>query len=183
MPHSDERLRPWILEELRRHADPAGFTAVADIGAGAGTWLDFLKPHTPQAWWMAFEVWFPYVETYGLCDRYDQVIIGDIREQDPLPEADLYVFGDVLEHMPADDAVALWDRARVVASWLVINLPVLRYEQGPLFGNPHEVHVHHWDLPSVLESFEGIVAYHGPMEDGSGSVVGAFIARGTCTPA
>jgi len=177
MPHSDERLRPWILEELRRHADLPSVRHVVDVGAGAGTWWDFLCPHVPAAEWTAIEVWEPYVDLYGLPERYDRVTVADARET-ALPPADLYIFGDVLEHMPAPDAVALWDRARQVASWLVINLPVLRYEQGPLFGNPHEVHVHHWDEESVLASFGGIMAHHGPMEDGSGSVVGAFIARG-----
>ena len=71
--------------------------------------------------------------------------------------------------------MALWDRARLVSSWLVINLPVRRYEQGPLFGNPHEVHVCHWDMESVLERFGGIVSSN---EGEPPSVVGAFIGRG-----
>ena len=104
------------------------------------------------------------------------MILGDLRDTS-LPRADLYIFGDVLEHMPAPDAVRTWDRARAAASWLVINLPVRRYEQGALHGNPHETHVHHWDVPSVLESFGGITASHSGFP-GEGSVVGAFIAEG-----
>ena len=72
---------------------------------------------------------------YGLEDRYDEVILADARDI-TLPEAELYIFGDVLEHMPAQDAMALWDRARQVSSWLVINLPVRRYEQGAAVRQP-----------------------------------------------
>ena len=180
MPHSDERLRPWILDELWRQTDggrdPDFFRSIVDVGAGAGTWLDFLRPHMPDARFTAIEVWEPYLTAYSLRERYDEVILGDAREV-ALPAADLYIFGDVLEHMPAPDAVRLWDRAREVASWLVINLPVRRYEQGALHGNPHEVHVHHWDTASVLESFGGIAAHHEGFPE-TGSVVGAFIARG-----
>jgi hypothetical protein len=129
---------------------------------------------------MGIEIWRPYVEQYRLDERYDYLITEDARivgfpPKGAFPEADLCIFGDVLEHMPDGDAVKLWDRARDVSRWLVINLPVRRYEQGPLFGNPHEEHVHHWDTPSVLERFEGIVSHN----DGEPpSVVGAFIARG-----
>ncbi len=150
---------------------------VVDVGAGAGTWLDFLKPSMPGARFTAIEVWEPYLGLYGLKERYDEVILADVRKVEYLPPADLYVFGDVLEHMPAPDAVALWDRARAVASWLVINLPVRRYDQGALFGNPHEVHVHHWDTASVLESFTGIVSHHEGYPE-TGSVVGAVVAEG-----
>ena len=150
--------------------------SVVDVGAGAGTWLDFLKPHLPAARFTAIEAWEPYLSMYGLWERYDEVILADARTT-ALPEADLYVFGDVLEHMPAPDAVALWDKARAVAAWLVINLPVRRYEQGALNGNPHEVHHHHWDTASVLESFGGIISSHDGFPE-TGSVVGAFVAKG-----
>ena len=182
MPHSDERLRPWVLGELWRLTDPARqsdpdfFRAVTDCGAGVGGWLDFLKPHMPEATFTGIEVWRPYITKFRLAERYDSLIFGDVRHVD-LPVADLTVFGDVLEHMPADDALAAWEKARKVSSWLVACLPVLRYEQGPLNGNPFEVHVHHWDEESVLASFSGIVAHHGPPE-GTDSVSGAFIAEG-----
>ena len=175
MPHSDEALRPWILTQLQQVTDLASARAVVDVGAGAGTWLDFLRPHMPAARFTAIEIWEPYLAAYALRDRYDEVILGDARTLDPLPGADLYVFGDVLEHMPAADAVALWDRARRVAGWLVINLPVRRYDQGALFGNPHEEHVHHWDVASVLDRFAGIISSN---EGAPPSVVGAFIAKG-----
>ena len=149
--------------------------SIVDVGAGAGEWRSYLGQIMPDAHWTAVEIWEPYIRRFNLETRYNQVHRADIREW-PMQPADLYLFGDVLEHMPADDAVAVWDRARFVAHWLVISLPVLPYPQEAVNGNPYEAHVHQWDTASVLERFRGIISTAGPLE---GSTVGAFIARGT----
>lgn len=173
MPYSDGTLRPWIAEHLA--GKPV--MSVADVGAGAGTARDFYD--FPGARWTAIEIWPAYVTRFGLRERYDEVIVTDVRELDPLPEADLYLFGDVLEHMPEADALALWGRARKAARWLVISLPVLPYPQGPEFGNPHEEHVAQWTFASVLDSFAGIRSAAGPRPDlAPGTTVGAFVAEG-----
>ena len=173
MPYSDPTLRPWIADRLAGRC----IQSVVDVGAGAGDARDSYR--FPGAKWTAIEIWPAYVLKFGLRDRYDTVIVTDVRELDPLPEADLYLFCDVLEHMPVTDAITLWERARKAASWLVISLPVLPYPQGPEEGNPHEEHVAQWDAPSVLEAFAGIFAYSGPRPDLTpGTTVGAFTARG-----
>lgn len=178
MPHSDEALRPWIAGQLRTSCDLPSVETVVDVGAGAGGWREFMRPHVPDARWTAIEIWRPYIAMFSLRERYDQVIHGDVRRV-TLPPADLYIFGDVLEHMPAADAVRVWGKARKAARWLVINLPVTRYEQDAIMGNPYEAHVCHWDMPSVLESFPGIIFSH---ENVPGSTVGAFIAEGEEKP-
>lgn len=175
MPHSDGSLRPWVLDQLQGMG-LGGFAHVVDVGAGSGAWRDFLGPATAGASWTAVEIWESYVGEYRLAERYDEVVLADVRELDPLPAADLYIFGDVLEHMPRDEAITLWERARAVAGVLVINLPVLDYPQGEVGGNPYEAHLHQWDMGSVLAGFPGITASSGPPP---GSTVGAFIAEGT----
>jgi hypothetical protein len=115
------------------------------------------------------------VAQFGLKERYDEVIVADVRALDLLPEADLYIFGDVLEHMSDTEAVEAWNRARSVSRWLVIGLPVLEYIQGPEFGNVHETHLYQWSMEEVLERFAGIEASIGVPP---GEVSGAFIARG-----
>lgn len=172
MPYSDGSLRPWVAAQLAE----AGVTpaSVVDVGAGAGEGWDFYAPLWPGAAWTAIEVYAPYVPAFGLERKYGRVLVGDVRLM-PLPAADLYLFGDVLEHMPAADAVALWDRARRVAAHLVIGIPVEPYPQGPVYGNPHEAHLHDWDVVSVLASFAGITSFAGPLP---GSRTAAFIAAG-----
>lgn len=179
MPYSDGTLRPWVLQQIRLRCGDVG--RVVDVGAGAGQLLEFFKPELPGSKWTAIEIWQPYVHRFELATRYDMVITGDARMM-PLPPADVYYFGDVLEHMPRDDAVALWNRARKSARWLVISLPVRRFEQGTVYGNPHEAHLVHWDMDSVREAFPGIVAQSDVRPDlppyFGDTVAGAFIARG-----
>jgi len=174
--YSDGTLRPWIREQLQQRC--GDIRSVVDVGAGAGQVRDFFAPAFPAARWIAIEIWAPYLGMFKLRERYDEVVLGDVRRID-LPPADLYIFGDVLEHMGVADALAVWDKARQVARWLVINLPVVPCPQGPINGNPHEAHLVHWDMASVRASFAGIVAESGLRRYlCSGTVVGAFIATG-----
>jgi hypothetical protein len=178
VPGSDGSLRPWIAQALGERADLAELDTVIDVGAGAGAWLDYLRGSTGQARWVAVEIWPPYVDQFALRQRYDEVIVDDIRYI-PLPEAGLYIFGDVIEHMPAEDAVDLWNRARRHCQWLVLSLPVCYAPQGAEYGNPSEVHVVHWDTSSVLGSFAGIVAHTDYQRRNPEDLdMGAFIARG-----
>jgi hypothetical protein len=172
MPHSDAALRSWTAQVLHKYG--VEITSVVDVGANAGNLREFFGGHLPNANWTGIEIWEPYVSEFGLDQRYDKVIVADVRQLDPLPPADLYLFGDVLEHMPAADAVAVWNRAREVASWLVIGIPVVYYPQGPSGGNPYEEHVCHWNVRKVLDRFPGIIEWAGP----AGSGVASFVACG-----
>lgn len=130
----------------------------------------------PQAAWTAVEVWPAYVSRFRLRERYGTVLLVDARQLRPFPAADLTIFGDVLEHMAAAEAVSCWEAALAVSRWVVASLPVFsRYEQGAEFGNPHEEHVCHWDVPSFWGEFAGIVAASPQVGD---SCAGAFLARG-----
>jgi Methyltransferase domain len=167
-----------VCEELAAHTHGlAGIRSVVDVGAGAGTWRDSLGPHMPEATWTAVEIFEPYVERFRLRERYDRVIVGDIRRLLPFPGADLYILGDVIEHMTQPEAEAVWLAARAASRWVVLSLPVLDYPQGGIDGNPHEAHLHQWDMEQVLARLRGMVAVTGPQFPGS--TVGAFIARGT----
>ena len=175
MPWSETALRPWILRELAARGPAAEFTRVVDAGAGAGTAREFYTPAMPDAQWTGIEIHEPYATRFPLRDINDDLILADIRTLGPYPQADLWLLADVLEHMEPGDAVTVWQRAREAARWLVLSLPVLPYPQGPEFGNPHEAHVHDWDVGSVLGTFTGIVACALPP---SGLAAGAFIAEG-----
>jgi|HubBroStandDraft_6_1064221.scaffolds.fasta_scaffold1051723_2 hypothetical protein len=175
MPMSDPSHRPWVLEHLRL-AYPGALSLmtgqVVDVGAGFGGWREFLGPHLPRSRWTAVEIWKPYVDRFMLADRYHQVITGDVRDLDPFPPADVVIFGDVLEHMPAGDARQVWDRARAVAWRLVLGIPVRHYPQGESQGNPWEAHVTHWNPSSVEGFFPGIYARSCNVD------TGAFLAEG-----
>jgi trans-aconitate methyltransferase len=176
MPFADNRNKPWVLEQLTARVGVETIREVVDVGAGAGSNLEFYGPWfergpVPEyARWTAIEAWEPYVERFVL-SRYARVIVADVR-QIAIPVCDVVFLGDVLEHLTHDEALDVWLRARTAARWVVLSLPVVHYEQGAWEGNPFEVHLHHWDTESVLAELDGIEAM------ATNETTGAFIAQG-----
>lgn len=148
MPHSLPEGKDWLAARYTA-IRPA---TVVDIGPGAGTYATLLRPlHSGR--WTGVEIHEPYVHRYELTGLYDEVVVGDARQVE-LPAADLYIAGDVLEHMPREDAVTLVGRMQAAAGHLLVSVPVERYEQGEVDGNPHEAHLYHWaheEMAAVLE--------------------------------
>ena len=105
--------------------------------------------------WTAVEAWEPYVDEFGLRDLYDEVIVTDARRLNwPIFQVDLVIAGDVLEHMPRDDAKALLKRIRQGAANLIVSIPVLHLPQGAVNGNPYEQHVDHWAATAMRAELE-----------------------------
>lgn len=155
MPLSSAEGKTWTRDRI--HALAAdGPLSVLDIGPGVGTYAKLLAgPEIARL--TGVEIWEPYVDTYRLRDYYDEIILGDAREVE-LPPVDVVILGDVAEHMSADDALRLWQRAVDAARLAVyLSIPIVHYPQGELEGNPHEHHVvEDWKHESVLEAFPGI---------------------------
>ena len=163
-----------IGELMKLHKDPEFFL---DIGAGAGSWLEAVRPWFLQSKWMAIEAWKPYVERFCLPDRYAAVFTGDARNLS-FPQVDVVIMGDVLEHMTKEDAVTVWKKARD-SSWqlTILSIPVVHYPQGHVHDNPYQEHVKDdWTHEEVMDTFEGIKRCQ------LGSVVGTYVAKGGGRP-
>lgn len=183
MPHSSDQGKPWMRREIWEALDgaPERFDEggsrlaprVLDIGAGAGAYADLLASTMPRRFlphMTAVEIHEPYVERFGLLRKYDEVLLGDARTND-LPEADVVILGDVLEHMSFGDAKALWAKARAAATTAVfLSLPIVEWPQGAVDGNKHEAHLHSWTHASVQANLPGIVEWH------LGEAIGAYRA-------
>ena len=155
MPYSDPANKDWTIEQILR-VPP---TTVLDVGAGAGVYADLLRPALPGMHITALEPWQPYIWRFALLGKYDAVTMRDVRTVDYF-DYDLVIFGDVLEHMSKDDALAVWDKVSQQARRAVISIPIIHYPQGEEEGNPYEVHVKDdWTTSEVLESFAGIDNY------------------------
>lgn len=122
---------------------------VVDIGPGAGTYSDAFRPLN-AARWTAIEIWEPYITGYHLHAKYDDVILADVRTAD-LPQADLYIAGDVLEHMPREDALNVIRAITKCADWLMVSVPIVHYPQGAIEGNIYETHHYHWKTEEMSE--------------------------------
>lgn len=160
--------KDWTRARIHALAERHGPLEVLDVGPGVGTYAKLLAgPDVRRL--VGLEVWEPYLATYSLDQFYDELIVGDVRTT-PLPEVDVVILGDVLEHMSRDDALAVWDRATAAARHAVyLSLPIVHYPQDEIEGNPFEVHVEEdWEVDSVLGAFAGIG------EVWSGTEVGVF---------
>lgn len=150
MPHSHPEGKAWAAD-IYAVVKPK---VVVDIGPGAGMWWDALYPRF-NSFFIGVEIWEPYITTYRLDSKYNQIIVQDAREfvdnHNPLlPNSGLFVLGDVLEHMPETDAVKMLLTLGMTNAHVLVSVPIHHYEQGELEGNPHEAHLwyptHEWAM-------------------------------------
>lgn len=160
--------RPWIISQIRKTKP----RTILDVGAGSGTYQhEIVKSGYTRASIDAVEVWQPYIEEFELEKKYRNVFKTDVREWDNF-NYDLVIFGDILEHMTKEDALAVWDKVSKQARYAIISIPIIHYHQGAINNNPYEEHVKDdWSDKEVRESFPFITDYW------VGEVVGSYLAK------
>lgn len=170
MPASAEEGRDVMFRRMA-YREP---DSVLDIGAGSGTYGKMFRQIAPTPYLIGVEIWPPYVNQYNLTEIYDHVLVQDVRDMWGRlpPRADIVILGDVLEHMPEEDAVRVWHFAKELARDAVyLSIPIVPCPQDAVGGNPHEEHVvSDWTHERVLAAFPGI-SWHW-----RGSVVGRYEA-------
>jgi hypothetical protein len=174
MPTSDAEGKDWSLARFKRHQP----NTVTDIGPGEGTYARLFRPEHEGVWWTAVEIHRPYISRFKLKSTktrrmYDEIHVEDVRDSDDhLFHRDLVIAGDVLEHMPREDAVALLHRIEQAGAWNILaSLPIVDSQQGEVDGNPHEAHVHQWDAKDM----DGVLAsLGGRTESMLGSTLGVW---------
>lgn len=166
MPRSHPEGRDWAVHRIANTTAPV----VIDIGCGEGTYSDLARGWRADALWVGVEVWEPYVDEFELWRKYDVVAVKDVREF-PFPRMPFVLLaGDVLEHMPRSDAIALLERAKTHAEAIMISVPVVEYPQhAHEDGNPFEAHLDQWTFGTMWEYLTD-----GVLEGWRGDVVGRF---------
>jgi hypothetical protein len=159
MPGSELAKFEWCVPKIMYHAKKIRPLRILDVGAGSGLLADYLAKEDFGYRLDAIEVWLPYVNEFNLREKYNTVFTMDAREFSQWSDYDLVMFGDVLEHMPKQEAIDLWDSA-IGARYRMLSIPTVHCPQGEEHGNPYEVHVKDdWTHEEVLSSFSGIVDY------------------------
>lgn len=168
MPTSSLDNKEWIIAKV----DELQPRTILDVGVGSGMFEEAVVPVLGKPFTLdGIEIWEPYIDRYGLRDRYDTIHNVDVRQWDNF-DYDLVVFGDVLEHMVEAEAVQVWRKAKDQARNAIITIPIIYYPQGIHEDNPYEIHHEdNWNTQRVLNTFEGITEY----EEFGGT--GAFLAR------
>ena len=87
----------WIFHIYRNLVTDGFIRSVADVGAGSGIYVRFLRHCDETAHWKALEAWGPNIVNHHLKHQYDEVICGDVRYIDwaKAGGADAVICGDV----------------------------------------------------------------------------------------
>jgi hypothetical protein len=161
VPTSDKQGK-LISRLLIEHHNPRD---IVDVGPGEGTYWDLMNYSTLDTFWSAVEIWEPYVQEFNLGSKYDVIVIDDIRNVQFKPYTEgsdnLIIFGDVLEHMPEDDARQLILKAKQHFRWILVSIPIVHAPQGEVNGNPYEAHVKHWDFDEMHAAMGHCMAFKG----------------------
>lgn len=137
-------------------------STVVDVGPGEGTYSTLGRHILWAARWMSVEAFEPYVERFLLGQKYDDVIVGDIRGWKPDYLFDyLILFGDVLEHMPKDDAIEVLNWHMEHALEIYVSVPIVHSPQGSCFGNDLEAHLHQWTFEEMSGMLPGAESFRG----------------------
>lgn len=150
MPYSNHTK---IQDKLSKFLEERKPTTVLDVGCGAGENLKRYKKDGQH--WTGIEIWEPYVSRFGLDKLYDKIIIGDVREiLQTAGKFDVVIFGDVLEHMSANEAQIVFRLAKEMAKCIVVSIPIGSYPQGVWEDNPYEEHIKDdWTIEDIQDVF------------------------------
>lgn len=165
MPTSASDGRGWVYDRIARTTAPV----IIDAGAGEGTHSILARHLRLDARWVAVEIHHPYVERFMLEQKYDSVAVADVRVMAELlaaqgcPNGYVVLFGDVLEHLPREDAVRVLEYHLEHAAEIYVSVPIVYSPQGECFGNPHEEHLHHWHFEEMLDLLPGAESFRGVM--------------------
>lgn len=162
MSNSSQYGKLYTLLMLHKLGEADTIRSIVDCGCGEGAYQTLLGPNLPGARWTGIEVWKPYVAAFDLERRYDRIIVADLRDVafGTLGPVDLAIFGDVLEHMSTEEAVRVVTAASAVAPYVMISIPIVKYPQPAINGNPYEAHVKDdWDHYEVMRTFPAITAF------------------------
>lgn len=148
MPTSAFEGRGFFTNHLLRVVDD--IDSVVDFGPGEGTYSILGRHIVPRATWRALEIYPPYVSWFGLKDKYDHVMVGDMRTLSIEPYG-LAIFGDVLEHLTRDDAERVLRTEAERCRYLYVSVPIISAPQGAHRGNEAEAHLYDWEFEEMSD--------------------------------
>ena len=160
----DDYINKFLLENY-----PENYT-VLDIGPYDGRWWNSLHNHFKHI--DAVEAFEPYIEHFKLNEKYDSVFVSDIREFE-FEYYDIIILGDVLEHMPIDDAQKLLEKLSPKCKQLLVIIPY-EYPQDEYDNNKFQIHYQE-DLTDeiFMDRYKGFSLLTND------EVRGAYVKKGT----
>ena len=155
MPTSYDYGKAEVCAWIRAHFPP--HSTILDVGAGNGKWRHLLPEYENMD---AVEIFTPTAMALRALP-YRHVFNDDIRFFDYWAY-DLIIFGDVIEHLTAEDARTVLEYAADRCLDMVVAVPWL-YEQDAIYGNPYEVHLQPDLTPEIFaERYPMMEVLHDP---------------------
>lgn len=148
---------------IKKWFEGKNIKTIVDVGCGSGTYPKLLGGEYK---WIGVEIFPDYIERFGLKNIYSELIVEDIYtlavEKPNLPKADCIIFGDVLEHLEREEAVAVLSKAVITYEHIVVSIPVVDNGWGKVhYGNEREKHVYNWNF----EEFKSLVKWSLAVQD------------------
>lgn len=133
-------------------------STVFEFGCGLGDMGRALRRALPECTLNACDMYPPVIAKHQAAPRdpYDCVVFDTIEDSakklitGQVPCADLWAFGDTLEHLPKAEAFRILEASN--AQCVVLAIPVGPWPQKPKRDNPFEEHkwsFYPWDLLSL----------------------------------
>jgi autotransporter strand-loop-strand O-heptosyltransferase len=145
MPNSYHYFKQEIKEYFKENIPTT--KKILDVGPGEGTYSKLLRDLGYKM--DCVEIYEPYVSTYNLKDKYDNVIINNIINQN-ISDYDFIILGDVLEHISSEDAQTLIKKIVNQGKECLVSIPYLM-PQDVLEENEYEKHLQEDLTPEVMK--------------------------------
>jgi autotransporter strand-loop-strand O-heptosyltransferase len=145
MPNSYDYFKKEVKDYFEKNISTT--KNILDVGPGEGTYSNLIRNLGYKM--DCVEIYEPYVSEYNLQDKYDNVIIGNVLNQD-LSKYDFIILGDVLEHISSDDAQNLIKKIVNLGKECLVAVPFLMPQDG-LDDNDHEKHLQEDLTPEVMK--------------------------------
>lgn len=149
--YGKEEVCEWIRKKFSIKS------TILDVGACDSRWRKLLPEYENMD---AVEVFSPYIKRLIGYRNVQNVDIRDFRYE----WYDLIIFGDVIEHLPVEDAKSVLKYAKERCKDMIISVP-FKYKQGIVNGNVHEIHIQDDLTPELFdERYEGFETLCAPNE-------------------
>lgn len=109
---------------------------ILDVGPYDGRWSDRLRKQFHHI--DAVEAFEPYVDRFGLKEKYENIFISDVLEFE-FDYYDIIIMGDIIEHLTVEQSSALINRIKDKCRQLIIIAPY-EYPQDEYDENKYQVH-------------------------------------------
>lgn len=118
---------------------------ILDVGAGSGTYRDYLGGKYD---WSAVEV-FEEAAIY-LRYKYGKIYNMNIKDFTYPEDYNIVIFGDVLEHMTVADAQLALQAASEHTKYIIVAVPY-QLDQGQIEDNTAEIHIQNDLTPEIMK--------------------------------